>query len=265
MMYTLLLLFSGMAMERFRRHLMLLTVLLVAFLIYASILSAFHGAARASVFFNSMGMSVFWVALLAALVVSFVAFKPLRRSPGSLMVHLACILIIAGSMYGSKSCHLLRQKYLGETRIYDGYLMLHEGYSENRLISEDESAALGELPFHMALKKFIIEYYPSPRAIQPAVKQYRSIAVVSPSEGKELQLRIAVNEPVTYGGYTFYQSSWGEDALGRYTVLHVRALSGIPALYTGYALLCAGLVWSLWIKNLLPAVRRYRGGTAYAD
>jgi hypothetical protein len=246
-------------MERFRRHIMLLTVCLLAFLVYASILSAFHGSAKASLFFNSIGMTVFWLVLLAALVVSFFALAPLRRNPGSLMVHLACILIIGGSMYSSRSFHYLRQKFLGETRVYDGYLLVHEHTSENRLISQDMTDIIGELPFSLALTTFAIDYYPAPHGIQPAVKQYRSAGLVFAPDGKELgSLRVSVNHPARFGGYDFYQSSWGQDVYGRYTVLHVKAVSGIYVVYAGYALLCLGVVWSLWFRNLLPVLRSYR-------
>lgn len=247
-------------MERFRRHLMLVTVLLVAFLVYASALSAFYGSARAAAFFNSPGMVAFWVVLLLALAVSFVAFNPSKRKLGSLLVHLACILIIAGSMWGSASGHLLRQKLLGENRVYEGYITIHEGYSEDRLLGADETAIIGKLPFSMALKRFFVEYYPSQRGTESMPRQYRSTVAVASPTGKEKELRIEVNHPLTFGGYTFYQYSFGEDALGRYTILHVRALSGMPAVYAGFVLLVAGLVWSLWIKNLLPVIRSYRPG-----
>jgi hypothetical protein len=250
-------------MDRFRRHLMLLTLFLVAFLIYASILSAFYGSARASAFFNSTAMVIFWVVLLAGLVASFFFFSPLRRSPGSLMVHLACILIIAGSMYGSRSCHELRHRFFGEQRIYDGYLLVHEKYSENRLLAEDESTILGELPFSVALQKFTIDYYPATRVLPAMARQYRSSALVlSPAGNKIGELRIAVNHPGVFGGYHFYQSSWGQDAYGPYSFIHVRAISGLYAVYAGYVLLCLGLVWSLWVKVVGPAMRKNRRGAA---
>jgi hypothetical protein len=252
--------------ERFRRQLMLLAAVMLAFLVYASILSAFYGSSRASLFFTSIGMTIFWLILLASLVASFLVFSHLRRNPGSLMVHLACILIVAGAMYGSRPFHQFRQKYLGEKHVYDAYLVLHEGHSENRLLSEDESALAGELPFHVVLKRFAIDYYPSTH-IGPAMpKQYRSLCVAISPEGKELaQFRVAVNEPATYAGYTFYQSSWGDDGIGRYSTLHVRAISGLYVVYAGYVILCLGLVWTLWIKNLLPVIRSYRGGSSRED
>jgi hypothetical protein len=252
--------FLGALMDRFRRHLLLLTVVLLAFLIYTSILSAFYGSGKASLFFNSLGMSLFWLALLAALLVSFVTFKPLRRSPGPMLIHLACILIIAGSIYGSRSAHLLRQRFFGEQKIYDGYIVLHEGASDNRLISQDQSELLGELPFHLALKRFSIEYYPTVRADQAQVKQYTSSVIFVSPEGKKLdEKKVSVNHPASHGGYYFYQSSYGSDYHGQYTILHVKTASGLFVVYAGYVLLCLGIIWSLWVRNLLPAIHSYKG------
>jgi hypothetical protein len=252
-------------MDRLRRYLLLSTVFLLAFLVYASILSSFYGSAKASLFFNSLGMTVFWLVLFIALVFSLIAFKSLRRSLGSLLIHLACILIIAGSMYSSRSAHYLRQQLFGESRVYQGYLILHEGFSDNRILSQDQAELLGELPFHMALKKFSTEYYSSMRTRNAEVKQYRSNVLVISPQGTQLdEKEISVNHPARYGGYYFYQSSYGSDAHGPYTVLHVKTASGLFVVYAGYALLCLGVIWSLWVRNLLPVFRSYKGVDIYA-
>ncbi len=243
---------------------LLLAALLIAFLVYLSILSAFYGSAKASAFFNSIGMAAFWLALLAALVVSFFIFKPLRRSLGPMLIHLACILILGASMWSSLRGHELRRQHLGENRIYEGYLVLHEGASEARLITKDQTSVLGELPFHLALKKFTIVYHPSNRFgdIQP--RQFRSNVLFVSPEGKQLDDKtISVNHPVSFGGYHFYQSSYGRDHHGTYSVLHVRAFSGLHVIYAGYTMLCLGLVWSLWVRTLLPVIHSYRGRDSY--
>jgi energy-coupling factor transporter transmembrane protein EcfT len=253
-------------MDRFRRYILLLTVVLLVFLIYTSILSAFYGSGKASLFFNSFGMSMFWLVLLAILLVSFVAFKLLRRSPGLMLIHLACILILAGSIYGSRSSHYLRQRFFGERRIYDGYLLLHEDASDNRLISQDQSEVLGELPFHLALERFSIEYYPAARLSDAQVKQCTSTVLFVSPEGKKLGgKKISVNHPASYGGYYFYQSSYGSDYHGKYTILHAKTASGLFVVYTGYAFLCLGVIWSLWGRNLLPAIRSYKGVNSDGD
>ena len=45
---------------------------------------------------------------------------------------------------------------------------------------------------------------------------------------------IEVNHPLHYGGYHFFQHSYGEDKLGVYTVLLVVSDSGLNLVYSGY-------------------------------
>ncbi len=67
---------------------------------------------------------------------------------------------------------------------------------------------------------------------------------------------IEVNHPLHYGGYHFYQHSYGEDRLGVYTVLLVVSDSGLNLVYSGYAMLVLGVFWHFWGQRILAAVRR---------
>jgi cytochrome c biogenesis protein ResB len=253
-------------MDRLRSYLMPLTVFLMVFLVYVSILSAFYGSARASVFFNSAGMSAFWAALLIVLVIGLLALRPLHRNPGFLLVHLACIMVLAGSIWGSRTMHGIRNRILGGDAIYEGWLTIHEGTSENRLLSSDRSQFVGELPFSVALKKFSIVYHPKSNGEAGGVSQYVSdVIFISPTGTRLADSEIAVNHPGRYGGYYLYQSSYGRDSYGVYTVLHMKAAAGLHVVYAGYALMCLGVIWSLWFRILVPAMRRYGGGAADAD
>ena len=244
---------------------MLLTVFLIAFLIYTSILSAFYGSDKASVFFSSTGMSVFWVVLLAALSVSLFAFRNLHRRPGPLLTHLGCILILAGSMYAGKYAHHLRQRFMNDQRIYEGYLVINEGFHNSILVSEDRLTALGELPFNIALDRFRIDRYEGAHTADAMPRQFYSDVVFFSPEGTKLAAKtLSVNHPAHFAGYYFYQSSYGRDFHGPYSILHVTIDSGIPVVYAGYILLCAGVVWSLWAKVILPAIRRPKGQNAHA-
>ncbi|MCL5282423.1 MAG: cytochrome c biogenesis protein ResB [Planctomycetes bacterium] len=62
---------------------------------------------------------------------------------------------------------------------------------------------------------------------------------------------IEVNHPLHYGGYHFYQHSYGEDKLGDYTVLMVVSDSGLNLVYGGYAMLAAGIFWHFWGRRAL--------------
>jgi hypothetical protein len=66
------------------------------------------------------------------------------------------------------------------------------------------------------------------------------------------QKSIEVNHPLYYGGYHFYQSSYGQDQLTgqMYTVLSVISNAGLHWIYAGYIALCLGIIWQLWFKRL---------------
>jgi hypothetical protein len=69
---------------------------------------------------------------------------------------------------------------------------------------------------------------------------------------------IEVNHPLHRGGYHFYQHSYGEDKLGDYTVLMVVSDSGLNLVYSGYAMLIAGVFWHFWGRRILAAVQTHR-------
>ncbi len=69
---------------------------------------------------------------------------------------------------------------------------------------------------------------------------------------------IEVNHPLHYGGYHFYQHSYGEDKFGDYTVLMVVSDSGLNLVYSGYAMLIAGVFWHFWGRRILAAIRTRR-------
>jgi hypothetical protein len=68
---------------------------------------------------------------------------------------------------------------------------------------------------------------------------------------------IEVNHPLGFGGYDFYQDSYGAEQ-GIYTVLRVTSDSGVRAVYAGYAMLCVGLFLYLWLKDVTASVLEFR-------
>lgn len=60
---------------------------------------------------------------------------------------------------------------------------------------------------------------------------------------------IEVNHPLHFGGYHFYQYSF-DDKQHRYTILQAVSDSGLNAVYAGYGLLCAGVLWHFWFIRL---------------
>ena len=69
---------------------------------------------------------------------------------------------------------------------------------------------------------------------------------------------IEVNHPLYYGGYHFYQHSYDAEA-GQYTVLMVTSDTGLGLVYAGYLMLCVGVFWKLWIKNIFTRKNKIDG------
>ena len=124
-------------MNRFRRGLMWAALILIILLIFLSIHGAFVGAERAKSFFNSIPLSFYWLALTVTLAAGLVAFSRLARVPSLLLVHLGCIFILTGAMWGSDAGHKLQKRLFGIDKITAGQMRIHEGHSDNRVILEN--------------------------------------------------------------------------------------------------------------------------------
>ena len=87
------------------------------------------------------------------------------------------------------------------------------------------------------------------------MRQYVSDVEILKDGRVVLARNIEVNHPLRYGGYHFYQHSYGDQS-GQYTVLMVVSDLGLVWVYAGYAMLCAGVLWHFWIRHLGTAVQR---------
>jgi hypothetical protein len=90
-------------------------------------------------------------------------------------------------------------------------------------------------------------------------KQYISDVTFVVNGDETVQGKVKVNAPLTYRGFKFYQSSYGDDG-GLFSVLQVKRDAGAPIVYIGFALLCVGLLYVFYIKPLLTK----KGGTKSA-
>jgi len=81
-------------------------------------------------------------------------------------------------------------------------------------------------------------------------KQYISDVTFVMNGHEMVQGKITVNAPLTYRGFKFYQSSYGDDG-GLFSVLQVKRDAGAPIVYIGFGLLCVGLLYVFYIKPLL--------------
>ncbi len=107
-------------------------------------------------------------------------------------VHLSVIIIFIGALIGS---------LFG----YKGFVNILEGESVSKVMSRSEREL--DLGFSLRLEQFSVAHYPS-----GAPKEFKSILTVL-ENGKPVpdytNARVIVNDPLTYKGITFYQSSYG--------------------------------------------------------
>lgn len=78
-------------------------------------------------------------------------------------------------------------------------------------------------------------------------KQYTS-KVRLLEDGLTKRGEVRVNAPLKYGGFAFYQSSYGNDGT-EFTVLQVKRDPGVPIVYLGFLLLCSGLLYRLYARQ----------------
>jgi cytochrome c biogenesis protein len=107
-------------------------------------------------------------------------------------VHLSIIVIFTGSMIGS---------LFG----FKGFVNILEGESVSKIMTRSEKEL--DLGFSLRLEQFTMAKYAS-----GAPKEFKSILTVL-ENGKPVpdytNVRVIVNDPLTYKGITFYQSSYG--------------------------------------------------------
>jgi hypothetical protein len=85
-------------------------------------------------------------------------FKRLIRLPGLFLIHAGCILILAGALWGSAAGLKIQNRFFGTDKIQAGQMAIFKGDAENHIWLEGSSLTK-ELPFHIKLKDFRIEYY----------------------------------------------------------------------------------------------------------
>lgn len=117
------------------------------------------------------------------------------RPVGPYLIHIALLMILAGGLIG---------KFWG----VDGQLAIDQGEVAGAF--QVGSRVEKPLNFQVRLDKFQVSYY------EPggSPKEFRSDLAFM-KDGREVsRATCRVNEPVTFGGLTFYQSSYGTQATG---------------------------------------------------
>jgi cytochrome c biogenesis protein len=125
---------------------------------------------------------------------------------GVYVVHSSIIIIFIGALIGS---------YFG----YKAYVQITEGMSTSTVYMMQRGEKPLDLGFAVRCEKFSVTFYDT-----GAPKEFKSILTIlekgQPVKGYE-NIPIVVNDPLTYKGITFYQSSYGpagDGAVYRFTV-----------------------------------------------
>jgi len=239
-------------MNKLRRSILWAALIIIILLIFFSIYGAFLGSARAQDFFNSLPLVVYWFALCLMLIAGIIIF---RRPGRLLLIHCGCILVLLGAMLGSDAGHKLRQKLLGIDKIHRGQMLIYQGQESNKVAMEKDSQ-IKELPFSIRLKEFRVDYY---EPTSGAVRDYISSLAVIENDKTVAEKDVEVNHPLHYGGYYFYQYSYDTQA-GQYSVLMVVSDTGLGLVYAGYVMLCVGVIWHFWLRDIFRQKKKAADG-----
>ncbi|MCE5187119.1 MAG: cytochrome c biogenesis protein ResB [Planctomycetaceae bacterium] len=223
--------------KQVRSNVLMLSVLLMTGLTIFSIVAAFAGAQRAKVFFNSLPLTAFWWVLLILLLASlFLLPRPRKRTP-SLLVHAGLALVLAGGMAGSQKGHAFFNRFRSQPLIPRGGMVLVQGQTSNTVELEDGGTF--ELPFAVRLRNAAADYYPD--SMMP--KDYTSDLEILVNGLPVKQQQIEVNKPLAYGGYSFYQNTFGFEGPHLVSGILIVSSQGVRLVFAGYAFIVVGLFW----------------------
>ncbi|MDO8631255.1 MAG: cytochrome c biogenesis protein ResB [Phycisphaerales bacterium] len=113
------------------------------------------------------------------------------------------------------------------------------GGTRYELIYGDQTLPLG---FGVTLNKFTLGYYPGGRRPRSFESQ---ITITDAASGQSVNRLISMNHPTSYGGFTFYQSSYQMTGDRTMSVLSVSRDPGTAVVFAGYIGLLAGMLWVL--------------------
>ena len=118
-----------------------------------------------------------------------------------------------------------------------------------------DTPATGPSPLEMIYQNHgVVEHKTMPTG---PIKSFKSTIQLVEGESVVGERTVEVNSPFHYKGYTFYQSGYNPDDLS-YTSFQVVKDRGVPVVYTGFALMIAGLFIVFYLNPWFDA----RGKTA---
>jgi len=168
--------------------------------------------------------------------------------------------------------------YLGENigtvtivRVFENFKIKIEG-EEKKITDEPETGYNPALEVQIkkpegdSETRYVFERFPGHThpedelmlSYRRVISDYISEIEIIKDEKVLAEKTVEVNHPLYFGGYHFYQHSYDAEA-GQYTVLMIASDTGLGLVYTGYAILCAGIFWKLWVKNIFAQKKKVYG------
>ena len=130
---------------------------LILLLMALSIYGAFIGAEAAQRFFNSIPLTIYWLALTLLLISAILTFRRLLQIRGLFLIHIGCVLVLAGGIWGSQAGFKIRDSLFGTDTIRSGKMIVYKGMTDKAVETEQGGTKL--LPFSIKLVDFRLEYY----------------------------------------------------------------------------------------------------------
>jgi ResB protein required for cytochrome c biosynthesis len=145
---------------------------------------------------------------------------------GVYLIHLSVLVIFMGAIIGS---------LYG----FEGFLELKEGESKDQIFINGPPA-LKKLGFSVRLDRFTMAVYPNGMP-----REYRSDLSIRENGQEKEKASVRVNDPFSYKGVTFYQSSWDQFPIsirlslnkgGKESILRLKMGERVAVSGTSYAL-----------------------------
>ncbi len=144
------------------RFILILSLFLIGGLAILSVFGAFLGADKASAFFNSFPMTILWLTFIGILMAGFFYFRRLLIRPFLFLIHVGCLFVLLGGLWGSRTGLAVRGHFLKSESFYKGMIPLYEGEGSSGLY-DIRANPVGSLPFEVFLDKFQVHYYDNPQ------------------------------------------------------------------------------------------------------
>lgn len=133
---------------------------------------------------------------------------------GVLVIHASVLVVLLGGLMGLVAGH-------------KGFIMLRVGEETDSAISRKRAGSVIPLGFKVRCKDFRVSFYPGGEP-----KEYASdIEIVGDAGEVVREGKIRVNEPLSYGGMWFYQSTYGKSNLYTFLVDGRKVVLGEQEVY----------------------------------